>query len=58
MAALEALDMPTEGDEDVSGPEPVDIKIMLEDALALLRNVRADCRNNDLVRQCLRYDRE
>ena len=39
VAALEALDMASEGDEDVSRPEPEDlIKIMLENAVALLGN--------------------
>ena len=38
VAALEALDFNPEEDEEDSGPEPDDIKVMLEDALALLGN--------------------
>ena len=38
MTALETLEIPSEENEDFSGPEPEDIKIMLEDALTLLGN--------------------
>ena len=38
MTTLEALDMSSEENEDFSGPELVDIKIVLEVALALLGN--------------------
>ena len=38
VAALEALDFNPEEDDEESGPEPDDIKVMLEDALALLGN--------------------
>lgn len=38
VAALEALEFSPDEDEEDSGPEPDDIKVMLEDALALLGN--------------------
>ena len=49
VAALEALDFNPEKDED-SGPEPDDMKVILEDALAVLGNavfICMSCRNSD-----------
>lgn len=38
VAVLEALEFNPDDDEQDSGPEPDDIKVMLQDALALLGN--------------------